>query len=148
MPNKLIILTDLGSFKAFRLTRDQMTQNEHLQLIENFEPLDGHQRLQDKVTDQAGRFPVSNGVASGQMSHGENHNLQTEMQRRVIKLLAENINNVVRREDPAMWYFAANAEIDQKILDGVEPPLRARMKKHVRSDLTKINKGELLSYFS
>lgn len=148
MADKLIILTDLGSFKAFRVTRDEMTQNQHIQLIENFEPVDGHAKVQDKVTDQAGRFPVGNGIGGGPMSHGENHNLQTEIQRRVIRFLSESINDVIQRENPDIWYFAANREIDQKILDGIDPGVRAKMKKHVRSDLTKVEKTDLLSFFS
>jgi hypothetical protein len=148
MSEKLIILTDLGSFKAFRLTRDELTQKPHLRLVENFEPVDGHLKLQDKVTDQAGRFPVSNGSAAGPMSHGENHNLQSEIQRRVIKFLSDSINEIVNREGTDYWYFAAHREIDQKILDGVEPGIRSKLQKHVRSDLTKVDKSELLSYFA
>jgi len=148
MTNKLIILTDLGSFKAYRVTPDEMTQKPRIQMIDNFETIDGHTRIQDMVTDQAGRFPVANGIASGQMSHGENHNLRTEIEKRVIRQLADSINKLVTREDLPVWYFAAHREIDQRILENVDAAVKAKMRKHVRSDLTKVDKSELLGFFA
>lgn len=148
MNDKLLILADLGTLKALRLTHHEQTGRPHLSLVEQVEPVEPHQRLSARVTDQAGRFPVANGGGtSGAMSHGENHNLPLESQRRTIKLLAGQIQEILERERVAGWYFAASQQIDQRILDELPERFRSMLQKHVRSDLTKIDKGELLKHF-
>ena len=146
MPHKLIVLADLGRLKAFRVTRDEMTSNVHVELAEELNFLDGQEKLLDKVTDKAGRFPGSGGTSAG--GAGENHNLQSEMQKRLIKRLGEGINDLVRREHPAIWHFAAAQEINHKILDLLAPEVRAKLSKTVGSDLTKIGKSEILAHFA
>src|SRR4051812_1798572 len=102
MPHKLIVLADLGRLKAFRVTRDEMTSKVHVELAEELNFLDGPGKMLDKVTDKAGRFPASGGANGG--GAGENHNLQTEIQKRLIKRLGEGINDLVKREQPTMWH--------------------------------------------
>ena len=146
MPHKLIVLADLGRLKAFRVTRDEMTSNVHVELAEELNLLDGQEKLLDKVTDKAGRFPASGGANGG--GAGENHNLQLEIQKRIIKRIGEGINDLVKRENPSMWHFAAAQEINNKIQEGLCPEVRSKLSKSVRSDLTKIGKSELLSHFT
>lgn len=147
MPHKLIVLADLGRLKAFRVTRDEMTSNVHVELAEELNLLDGQEKLLDKVTDKAGRFPASGGNAGGGGA-GENHKLQSEIQKRLIKRLGEAINDLVRREKPTIWHFAAAQEINQKILQELGPEVRSKLSKSVGSDLTKVGKNELLSHFT
>src|SRR5947208_170374 len=79
----------------------------NLQLQDDIRFTEAHGRLLDKVTDRAGRFP-SNG--SPGMSIGENHNLQLETERRLLKQVAERIETLVKNEH--YWFLAANAEIN------------------------------------
>ena len=144
MPNKMIVLADLGRLKAFRVSRDEMSTTPRVELVDEVEFMDAHGRLLDKVTDKAGRFPSADGTG---MSIGENHNLHSEVQKRLIKRLGEGINGLVKREDPPVWHFAAAKEINQKIVDELSGDVRSRMTKNVGSDLTKVTKSELLSYF-
>ena len=146
MPHKLIVLADLGRLKAFRVTRDEMTSNVHVELAEELSFLDGQEKLLDKVTDRAGRFPGSGGANGG--GAGENHNLQSEMQKRLIKRLGESINDLVKREQPSIWHFAAASEINHKILDLLCPEVRSKLSKSLGNDLTKISKSEILSHFT
>lgn len=146
MPHKLIVLADLGRLKAFRVTRDEMTAHLHVELAEEISFLDGQEKLVDKVTDKAGRFPASGGTNGG--GAGENHNLQTEIQKRLIKRLGEGINDLVKRENPTVWHFAAAQEINQRIVDTLCSEAKAKLSKSVGSDLTKIGKAELLSHFA
>ncbi len=148
MPEKLIVLADLGRMKAYRVTADEMSTTPRIEVIEEFATLDAHGKLLDKVTDKAGRFPASGGNGTGGMSIGENHNLQTELDRRLVKQLAGSIDGLIRKENPPLWFFAAGREINQKIVDELSADVRSRMKKNVPSDLTKVNKTELLSHFA
>lgn len=148
MTDKLIILTDLGSLKVLRLTHHELTGKPQLKLVEQRDPVAPHLRVSDIVTDQAGRFPMKNGgMGTGQMSNGENHHLEQESQRRTLKLLAETIEEVIEEQGVKDWYFAANAQIDEKILDLLPAATRSRLQRQVRSDLTKIETGKILSYF-
>jgi len=149
MPHKLIVLADLGRLKAFRVTRDEMTSNVHVELAEELNLLDGQEKLLDKVTDKAGRFPASGGPnGNGAKSAGENHNLQSEIQKRLIKRIGEAINDLVKRESPTLWHFAAAQEINNRIQEVLSADVRAKLSKSVGSDLTKIGKNELLSHFT
>lgn len=148
MTDKLIILTDLGTLKALRLTHHELTGKPQIKLVDQRDPVAPHLRVSDVVTDQAGRFPMKNGViGAGQMSNGENLHLEQEAQRRTVKLLAESIEEILDQEKVNGWYFAANPQIDQKILEQLSGPTRSRMQKHVRADLTKIDKEQLLRHF-
>jgi len=147
MNDKVIILTDLGSMKAIRLTRHEQTGRDHLETIDHLEPEAPHQRLSDVVSDQAGRFPVADGSRGGAMSNGENLHLEQESQRRTIKLLASQIQQVLEREHAPAWYFAANDQIDHKILNELPKQWRDKVQKHVRKDLTKVDRSDLLGYF-
>ena len=149
MPHKLIVLADLGRLKAFRVTRDEMTSKLHVELAEELNLLDGQEKLLEKVTDKAGRFPASGGSnGAGALSAGENHNLQSEIQKRLIKRIGEGINELVKRDNPTMWHFAAAQEINARIQELLCSEVRAKLSKSVGSDLTKIGKNELLSHFT
>lgn len=147
MSVSLIIAADLGGLKAFRLTRDEITETRRIELIQRSDAPRGDERISDRVTDQAGRFPVGNAIAGGQMSHGENHNLESEIQARAIRKVAEEIGEWVAEENPKNWYLAANNEIEQRIVDALDDSVRRKLTKRVRRNLTKVDKSELLAHF-
>src|SRR5206468_8049655 len=95
-PSSLVIVTDRGSLKAYRV-EETPTRGPSLQLVQAFNLTDAHGRLLDKVTDQAGRFPVSNGAGGhhGQASIAERTQVETETERRLCKQLADRIVDVV-----------------------------------------------------
>ena len=75
-PTSLIIVTDRGSLKAYKVT-ETPNRGPHLQLVQAFDTTDAHGRYQDKLTDQAGSFP--SGAAPGQMnSIAERTGIDTE----------------------------------------------------------------------
>ncbi len=57
-PTSLIIVTDRGSLKAYKVS-ETPTRGPHLQLVQAFDTTDAHGRYQDKLTDQAGAFPAA-----------------------------------------------------------------------------------------
>ena len=144
--NTVVVAANLGRLKAFRVA-ETPTRGHKLELIDEVAFPEGHGRFMDKVTDMAGRFSVSTGVGPGTgMSRGEALSAEQEIQRRLIKSVAERIQTDLETERPEGWYFAATAEIHQAILDELPPDLRGRIVRHIHADLTKVTPAEILSH--
>jgi hypothetical protein len=144
----LVIVADRGGLKAYRVN-ETPTRGPSLQLARALNLTDAHGRLLDKVTDHAGRFPVSNG-ASGRHGPGaiaERTQLETETERRICKQLADQIVDVVTHHVKEGWSFAAPAEIHNAIVDFLPPAVRDRIVEHVNSNLVKIEPAKLASRF-
>ncbi len=149
MKSKLVIVADLGCLKAYQVHYDELSTTPRMELIETLEPAEGRERMSDRLTGQAGRFRGGARSLNGANSFGERHNIQLELDRRVIKRFAESITQLVNRQDGgAPVYFAANKEIHHPILDRLNPQVRARISKVVPEDLTKINGTKLLNHFA
>src|SRR5436305_9975488 len=58
IPASLVIAADRGSLKAYQVN-ETPTRGPSLKLIQAFDITDAHGKLIDKVTDLAGRFPVT-----------------------------------------------------------------------------------------
>lgn len=145
-PTSLIIVADRGSLKAYHVD-DTPTRGASLQLVQAFEITEAHGRYDDKLTDQAGRFPVSDGNGRHANSIAERTALETESERRICKQLAEHIEEIVKREAVEGWSFAAPSSIHGSVVDGLAPAIRDRIVEHVKSDLVKIEPAKLLSHF-
>ncbi|HEY2615224.1 MAG TPA: host attachment protein [Chthoniobacterales bacterium] len=144
-PTSLIIVTDRGSLKAYKVS-DTPNRGPSLQLVQAFNTTDAHGRFQDKVTDQAGAFP--SGAAAGQMnSIAERTGIDIENDRRICKQLADNIAEIVAREGMEGWSFAAPASIHAAVVDLLAPDIRARIVEHVKSDLINIELAKLPGHF-
>ncbi len=117
-PSSLVIVTDRGSLKAYRVN-ETPTRGPSLQLVQAFNMTDAHGRLIDKVSDSAGRFPVTEGAGAhrGPASIAERTQLATETDRRIQKELADQIAKIVSQNGKDGWSFAAPAEIHTAIVD-------------------------------
>jgi len=146
-PTSLIIVADRGSLKAYRVD-ETPTRGPSLRLIQAFDLTDAHGTLIDKVTDLAGRFPVSDGVGGRHAnSIAERTQLETETDRRIHKQLADQIVKIIDRSGKEGWSFAAPAEIHGAIVDLLPRAARDRIVEHVKSDLVKIEPAKLPSHF-
>ena len=146
-PTSLIIVADRGSLKAYRVD-ETPTRGPSLRLIQAFDLTDAHGKLIDKVTDLAGRFPVSDGVGGRHAnSIAERTQLETETDRRIHKQLADQIVKIIDRSGKEGWSFAAPAEIHGAIVDLLPRAARDRIVEHVKSDLVKIESAKLPSHF-
>jgi Protein required for attachment to host cells len=147
-PSSLVIITDRGGLKAYRVN-ETPTRGPSLQLIQAFNITDAHGKLADKVSDAAGRFPVTNGAGAhhGPGSIAERTQIATEMDRRIHKELADQITKVVSLNGKEGWSFAAPAEIHGAIVDHLPPAVRDRIVEHVKSDLVKVEPAKLISRF-
>jgi hypothetical protein len=147
-PSSLVIVTDRGSLKAYRVT-ETPTRGPSLQLVQAFNITDAHGRLVDKLSDVAGRFPVTDGAGAhhGAASIGERTQLATEMDRRIHKELADQIAKIVLQNGKEGWSFAAPAEIHAAIVDLLPSAARERIVEHVKSDLVNVETARLISHF-
>src|SRR5213083_3182649 len=147
-PSSLVIVTDRGSLKAYRV-HETPTRGPSLQLVQAFNMTDAHGRLVDKVSDLAGRFPVTEGAGAhrGPASIAERTQLATETDRRIQKELADQIAKIVSQNGKEGWSFAAPAEIHTAIVDLLPGDVRQRIVEHVKSDLVKVEPARLISHF-
>src|SRR5216110_2624878 len=145
--SSLVIVTDRGSLKAY-LVNETPTRGPSLQLVQAFNITDAHGRLVDKVSDLAGRFPVSDGAGGRHAnSIAERTQLEMETDRRIQKELADQIVKIVSSNGKEGWSFAAPAEIHAAIVDLLPPAVRDRIVEHVKSDLVKVEPAKLISRF-
>lgn len=145
MGDKMIVLADLGELKAYRIRRELLQSTPTLELIANMEFTESHGRFMDKYTDQAGRFPISG--QPGPMGIGEQHNVDLERERRLIRTVAEKVNELLHKELPEYWSFAATAEINERILEQIEPEWRRKLVRNLYCDLVKADRKDLLERF-
>jgi hypothetical protein len=150
MKNTLVVVADLGCFKAFRLETNHLYRAPRLELLEQFDSEEAHGKLVEKVTDLGGRFPrgASGPQATGAMSDGERHNLESEMRKRLVRQLARRLNILARSHDDVdQWLLAASKEINHQLLEELDPQVRAKIQKNVHADLTKLERAEILRHF-
>ncbi len=145
-PTSLIIVADRGGVKAYRVN-DTPNRGASLQLVQAFDITDAHGRYDDKLTDQAGRFPVSDGNGRHANAIAERTALETENERRICKQLAEHIADIVKRESVEGWSFAAPSPIHASITELLPSSIRNRVVEHVKSDLVKTEPSKLSTHF-
>jgi hypothetical protein len=147
-PSSLVIVIDRGSLKAYRVN-ETPTRGPSLQLVQAFNMTDAHGRLIDKVSDLAGRFPVTEGAGAhrGPASTAERTQLAMETDRRIQRELANQIAKIVAQNGKDGWSFAAPAEIHTAIVGLLPVDVRQRIVEHVKSDLVKVEPARLTSHF-
>jgi hypothetical protein len=149
MKNTLVIVTDLGGFKAYRLENHQPKPTRRLLPVEEFDNADAHGKLGEKVSDLSGRFPRSTGAsrAAGALSDGERHNIELESRKRMVRQIAQRVNALARDKNIDACLLAASREINRQLLDELEPEVRAKIEKIVAADLTKLERTEIMQHF-
>jgi Protein required for attachment to host cells len=146
-PTSLVIVADRGSLKAYQVN-ETPTRGPSLKLVQAFDITEAHGKFIDKVTDLAGRFPVTEGAGAhrGPASIAQSK-LQTETERRINKELADQIAKIINGSGQEGWSFAAPAEIHSAIVGLLPGRIRDRIVEHVKSDLVKIEPAKLASHF-
>ena len=145
MKNTLIVVADLGGFKAFKLENPEAPRTPRLELLEQFDNPEAHGHLVDKLSDLSGRFP--RGTTDGGLSDGERHNLQLEMRKRLVRQLAQRLNVVARNPEIERCLLAASKEIGRQLIEELEPQVRAKIERTIAADLTKLERAEILARF-
>lgn len=147
--NTLVVVAELGGFKAFRVENNNHAAREpRLEVLEQYENAAAHEHLVDKVSDLSGRFPRGTGTkAGGAMADGERHNIELEARRRLVRQLAQRLNTLARGQEIERCFLAASKEINHQLLEELDPHLRAKIEKNIPADLTKLERAEILRRF-
>ena len=143
----IIITVDLGNFKAYRVTRNPVG-SPTIELIESYDSIEGHGKLGEQLSDIAGRFVGGGGKGEVAKGYGEPHHLESDIRKKLVKLIAMDINALIKKEDCEKWYLAAGERINKEIIQKLEPKVKAKLDKNISFDLTKIPKSEILSHFT
>jgi hypothetical protein len=147
MDKTIIVVTDLGHFKAYRITQEPM-ESPRVTMIDSYDSIEGHGKLVDKLSDTAGRFGRGGGKEEAAMGSGERHNIETETEKRLIKMIAKNIDALIAGEKCGVWHLAAAKKINRQVIDKLKPEVKAKLDKNITADLTKIDKSAILNYFT
>lgn len=148
--SKLVVVTDLGTFKAYKLEQDGFSSSPRLEIVDAWETVYGDDRISRRVSDQAGQFGKgSRGFAGvNDMSNGERHNINLENRRRSVKVISEKLSEMLGKEEFEACFFAASDEINGMILEGLNPQARGKLQKNLKSNLVNAPKEEVLRQFS
>ncbi|WP_457607368.1 host attachment protein [Nitratifractor sp.] len=156
----IIIVGDLGEIKAYRVKEEitidprdtAQVSHKHNKgtLIEALRPelvtavdfVDAHRKISEEVTDKEGNYKGHFGSASG-----EPHNLKLEIERRLLKEIADTIMKIVRENDPKKWHLAFPAEHNQALLKLIDPDVATKLGVNISEDLTKEKAEKLLERF-
>ncbi len=148
MDKIIIIIANLGHFKAYRVIKDPLETSPRVTLIKSYNFIEGHGKLGDKLSDAAGRFRKGGRREAAAKGSGERHNIELEIEKRIIKMIAKDINAVIASEKFEKWYMAAGDKINRQIIDSLTNEVKARLFKNITADLTKIDRSEILSHFT
>jgi protein required for attachment to host cells len=147
---KIIIAANLGNLRVlkYREAGDDPIDQQHL-LEEPAESGKEHvNSIQETVTDQSGRFarggPV--GLKAG-MSHGEEHNLKSEIERSALRRMAGRIEQVLGEEGHPAWVLAAPKTILGRLQEQLDAKARKTLIDTVGADLTRCPLEEMEQRF-
>jgi Protein required for attachment to host cells len=148
MKNTLLVVAELGGFKAFKLENHDLTGAPRLEFLEQFDNPAAHGRLVERVSDLSGRFPRGTGMkAAGAMADGERHNIELETRKRLVRDLAQRVSALACRPDIERCFLAASREINHQLIEELDPQARAKIEKNVPADLTKLERVDILRHF-
>jgi hypothetical protein len=147
MEDKVIILTDMEHFKAYRVIQENYPEKYSIELITSFENIIAHQKMRERVSDRAGCFQGSGSQGIGGHGCGDPHRIKLEDKKRAVRTIAERVNSVLGEKNYSSWYFAAPKKINHEILGNIRQDHIARLRKNINLDLTKISKEELYDRF-
>jgi hypothetical protein len=147
--NRLLVLTDLGTFKAYKVEKDRGSSSPRLQQVDSFENVEADDRIGRRLSDQAGQFSKGAGRIGSinDNENGERHNIWLENERRSVKQIAERMSELLGGADFETCYFAASNEINRQILDHLTPQARAKIQKNVPCNLVNAPREQILDHF-
>lgn len=148
MKNRMIVVTNLGTFKAFHVEQDG-NSSPRLEQISIGESPNEHTKRSNTLTVMEGKsasIPGNQGM-NGTGSDGEQHNMELEKRRRAIKKIAENLLQLLSTHPERTCFLAAPKEIAPQIVEALHPTMRPRIQKTLPLDLTWAPKADLIDHF-
>src|SRR5436190_7724542 len=113
MKRTLLIVADLGNFRAFEWDGNEFHSTPRLELVDDFETVEarGIGRNTLTVIEHRSAKSPGNEKTATTGSDGEQHNMQLEKRRRLIRQMAERVTDLLRLKDVERCFFAAPGEI-------------------------------------
>jgi len=151
MNSSFFIVADRGNLKAYRVEKTPAGRPPRVELVEGISLIEPHLSSSELFTDEAGAFPRQTGGGPRRTMQGNSiaeRHYDIEEDRRSAKLLAKHIGDILRREKPEEWSFAAPGDIQESVLAELEPHLRARLSARLACDLVNIPAHQLLDHFT
>jgi len=146
--SEIIITVDLGTINAYEIVRDPFkVESDRLEIIKSYVTHEPLTRASKKYSNSSGKFYQGGGTSGTTSGAGEQHAVEIEAEKRLIKKLAQDINELVSDKNCNKWFLAADRSINKQLLEYLTPGVRAKLKKNVAANLTKFEKTELVSYF-
>jgi hypothetical protein len=149
MKRTLVIVADLGNFRAFEWDGNQLHSTPRLELVDDFETVEARGIRGNTLTVIERRSAKARGneKISGSASDGEQHNMELEKRRRLIRLMAERVTDLLRPKQIERSFFAAPGEINHQLIEQVAPDVRWKIERNLSLDLTRLDKGHLIEHF-
>lgn len=146
--NEIIITADLGTTNIYEVVRDPLKiASTRLEKIRSSVADEPRMKASEKFAAAAGRFYQGGGTGGTTAGSGEQHNIELETEKRLIRRIADNINGLIAEKECDKWYLAAERSITNQILDLLTPEVKAKLKKSVAANLIKTAKSKLMEYF-
>lgn len=151
----IAILANLGELKVYEaMPRDLEAEagvkpgNIKLDLIYEKTYDASHLRMHEKVSDQAGRFKGgSQGRGTfSRGSIGEKHSVLQEEEGDVIGDIVQDISKIVSDKN-VPTYLAIPDMIFKRVMKDISPAVKEKLKKTLDTDLTKVDKMDLVDLF-
>ena len=146
--NKLVVLTDLGTFKAYRLEQTR-ARTPRLEAVDAFENPKADDRIGRMLSDENGQFKTGGplGLATSDGADGERHNIWLENDRRSVKQIATKISQLLGNGDYEYCYLAASNKINREIVEHLTPEAKKKIEKNIRCNLVNTPKEQLMQHF-
>ena len=157
----LVIVSNLGEMKVYKANPRDLEaeaglkpQNVKLDLINSIDYVESHWRVQDLVTDEAGRFKGDAGkMGKVGGDTAERLSLENKMEEDVIRAIAEDIAKIVEENNPPKYFLALPQNIFKRVWQNIEslsskyPTVTEKLFRFIEEDLTKEDKNKLPEIF-
>jgi hypothetical protein len=155
--NDIVIVTNLGEMKIYQaqprnLEAEAGLKPNHvkLDLVNTFDYIASHWKINDVVTDSAGQFK-GGGQGKGTFTRGsigEAHNLEAHIEDEVVDLIAQDISKAIEANQPPKWYLALPGNIYNRVVEKLSESAKSKLEKSIEKDLVKSDKNDLIERFS
>ena len=145
----MVIVADLGNFRAFEWDGNEFHSTPRLELIDDFETVEARGIRGNTLTVHERRSAKNGGneKISATGSDGEQHNMELEKRRRLIRQMADRVTDLLRPKHVERCFLAAPSEINHQIVDHVGSDVRWKIEKNLPLNLTRLDKAQLIDHF-
>ena len=150
MKKTIAVIADLGNFHVYEWHNDPFQSTPRLELINAYEATDARGKrantlqIMEKRSAQHGNNPRVSATASD----GEQHNMELEKRKRLIREMACRIADFLKEDEVERCFLAVPSEINHQLVESIAPDLRCKIEKNVARDLTRVGPVAIVDHFA